>query len=489
MPWDQLGSMIDDCMVDVDDVDDDLDDADFEDELAGMISEEEVEEPPPKAPSPVKKAAPTPPPKSSPIPPQAAPSGNDPVSILTVRVDQFRKAVEVSEGSKKKRMERQLKSIETMLKKAQRGVAVSLEDIPSPPAGIGLNTKPENKAESPVKTPTPKSQSPVAVDPPKVDEKTPPPPVPARHESDPRSEKLAKLAKEADHYRALALAAKKNGDKDTAVQNLTKYKAIQAAISSGNADFDINNAPPAPKSEVSAPQVLQPPQVVPQPQEVQKPQAKTPLEALLQRRAQFDETATKAKNDGNSSKARRYGRIIKQYDQAIKDLKSGGQPDLSALPDLPNMAPIPGYAKKELTLEDAMNAANAPADEESPSPKKSPPKVPTKSPPKPPPQLAHQLSHEEMPQLPGAAKAGTDGTSKYQQQLEFLTNRHAQFKKAALEAKTKGDKETAMKHLRSMKGMEKMIESAKKGLPVDIRQLPPPPEAAPGRFQVIWKKV
>ena len=37
MPWEQLGSMIDDCMVDVDDVDDDLNDADFEDELAEMI--------------------------------------------------------------------------------------------------------------------------------------------------------------------------------------------------------------------------------------------------------------------------------------------------------------------------------------------------------------------------------------------------------------------------------------------------------------------
>ena len=37
MPWDQLGSMIDDCMVDVDDIDDDLNDADFEDELAEMI--------------------------------------------------------------------------------------------------------------------------------------------------------------------------------------------------------------------------------------------------------------------------------------------------------------------------------------------------------------------------------------------------------------------------------------------------------------------
>ena len=86
-----------------------------------------------------------------------------------------------------------------------------------------------------------------------------------------------------------------------------------------------------------------------------------------------------------------------------------------------------------------------------------------------------------MPQLDGAVSAGSDGTSKYQQQLDFLTNRHQQFKKAALTAKTAGDKEKAMSYLRSMKGMEKMIESAKSGRPIDIRQLPPAPESTPGK--------
>ena len=127
MPWEELGSMVDDCMVDVDDMDDDLDDADFEDELNGIISEEEVEVESPKALRPS---------------PQATESKNtsgEAIRILTTRVEQYKKAVEVSEGSKKKRMERQLKSLETMLKKAKRGGAVNVDDIPSPPAGIGLN--------------------------------------------------------------------------------------------------------------------------------------------------------------------------------------------------------------------------------------------------------------------------------------------------------------------------------------------------------------
>lgn len=144
MPWEELGTMVDDCMVDVDDMDDDLDDADFEDELNGIISEEEeVAEPEPaKAPTPTQAPPPTP----------AVAGSNEAIGILTTRVEQYKKAVEVSEGSKKKRMERQLKSIETMLKKARRGGAINVDEIPSPPAGIGLNPAVKKEvAEEPAK--------------------------------------------------------------------------------------------------------------------------------------------------------------------------------------------------------------------------------------------------------------------------------------------------------------------------------------------------
>lgn len=56
--------------------------------------------------------------------------------------------------------------------------------------------------------------------------------------------------------------------------------------------------------------------------------------------------------------------------------------------------------------------------------------------------------------------------SAYQQQLDFLLNRKAAFKEAALAAKKKEDKETAMDLLKKMKGFDPMIEQARNGLKV-----------------------
>ena len=266
----------------------------------------------------------------------------------------------------------------------------------------------------------------------------------------------------------MALTAKKNNDKETALANLGRMKQIQAALNDGNFDFILASKQTTPPPPPASKPVELPPTSPSAP--------KTPREALIQRRAQFNDIAEQSKKDGNSSKARRYGRIIKQYDQAIRELKKGGKPDFGELPDLPNMAPIPGYAKKELTLDDAINAAKTEPDVTPKTPPKSPPKVAPAPPPK---QLSHQLSHDEMPQLDGAVKAGSDGSSKYAQQLDFLNSRYAQFKAAAIAAKAEGDKEKALGYLRSMKGMEKMIESARSGLPIDIRQLPQAPSSVP----------
>ena len=48
---------------------------------------------------------------------------------------------------------------------------------------------------------------------------------------------MAKLTHQRDHYKKLALIAKKNNDKDTALLSLAKMKQFQAAIDSGNLDF------------------------------------------------------------------------------------------------------------------------------------------------------------------------------------------------------------------------------------------------------------
>ena len=61
-------------------------------------------------------------------------------------------------------------------------------------------------------------------------------------------------------------------------------------------------------------------------------------------------------------------------------------------------------------------------------------------------------------------------------QINFVNNRYHEFKKAALEAKKNGDKRKALEYLKIMKGLEPMLENARKGLPVDIRKIPPPPD-------------
>ena len=67
----------------------------------------------------------------------------------------------------------------------------------------------------------------------------------------------------------------------------------------------------------------------------------TIFESLQQRLAKYAEEDAKAKEAGNESKARRMGRIRKQYEDAIKLHKKGRPIPRDELPDPPNFPPIP----------------------------------------------------------------------------------------------------------------------------------------------------
>lgn len=60
--------------------------------------------------------------------------------------------------------------------------------------------------------------------------------------------------------------------------------------------------------------------------------ASSVLEALEQRLAKFKSTLEQATAESNTSKARRLGRIVKQYETAIKDHKRGKPIDTESLP-------------------------------------------------------------------------------------------------------------------------------------------------------------
>ena len=182
-------------------------------------------------------------------------------------------------------------------------------------------------------------------------------------------------------YKAMALSAKKENDKATAIHCFSTMKRIQAAIDEANFEFDV---PPKP-SKLEPVKQISKPETSPKPQKHLGQEAETPtqpavpstqpnappktlLEGLEQRRLVFFESEQKAIKEGNGSKARRLGRQRKQYDDVIKKVKAGQRPEISHLTVPPNAPPLPGENAAqtrsfEETLQNAANVANNPVDE------------------------------------------------------------------------------------------------------------------------------
>lgn len=69
--------------------------------------------------------------------------------------------------------------------------------------------------------------------------------------------------------------------------------------------------------------------------------ASSVAEALKQRLDIYKEQEQAAKDQGNNSKARRMGRIVKQYEDAIKRNNAGKSIPVDELPTPPGFGPIP----------------------------------------------------------------------------------------------------------------------------------------------------
>ncbi|CDS39407.1 CC2D1B protein [Echinococcus multilocularis] len=84
--------------------------------------------------------------------------------------------------------------------------------------------------------------------------------------------------------------------------------------------------------------------------------------------------------------------------------------------------------------------------------------------------------------LPAVGSASSSESRK----LELLRKRQTELRVAAAQAKARGDMGAAREYLRSSLSMNNMIRSVNAGLPIDLKQLPPPPGApiaATGRSQ------
>ena len=187
------------------------------------------------------------------------------------------------------------------------------------------------------------------------------------------------------------------------------------------------------------------------------PAPRSTLEALEQRLAKYQNSMEQAQAENNSSKVRRMGRIVKQYQDAIKAHKAGKSVPFDELPTPPGFPPIPG-APVKAEEDEGTGAATAalPAATGAPAAAANSPRGP-----RPAPSVASPPSAKDVPKKTASA-------TRQDKELAMLLERQSMFKQAALDAKKAGELPQAKEYLRMAKGFDPLISSNKCGIPVDM---------------------
>ncbi|XP_054741813.1 coiled-coil and C2 domain-containing protein 1-like isoform X1 [Anastrepha obliqua] len=418
----------------------------------------------------------------------------DTISLIQQRIEMYKlaevNAKTAGENAKARRFGRGLKTLLELQKQAKSGKEVNENDIPPE-----VSVKPQ--AEQ-VEDQTPNVPSRSAPPPPKLtpptDETTSLSPTdettsPINSESSkPTSSVLLQMEERQRQYKAAALQAKRNGETSTAIQFLKVVKQFDLVIQmvEKGEEVDLSDMPPTPdkfmdflsklqgnaeeagKGAAAEPAPIETPESVPIQEDASAPLSM--LEALEQRLEKYKSVEESAKTEGNSSKARRFARIVKQYEDAIKQYKVGRPVPYDELPVPPGFDPLP-----------IMNTTpvNPSAKKTTPIPKRSDP--PTNE------SISSQGSSESTPvpitsQSPPQKTDLTTRTSGNQQknnlaeqQMKILIDRQKEFKVAAIEAKKAGEIDQAKEYLKIYKGFDALLNAASSGLPVDLSTLPLPP--------------
>jgi len=157
-------------------------------------------------------------------------------------------------------------------------------------------------------------------------------------------------------YKAAALQSKRSGDISTALQFLKVVKQFDVVIKmcEDGQEVDLSDMPPPPAEfleflkkmqEEAAAEAVAEPTAAPEPTPVAPAPvlaaATNMLEALQQRLEKYQSVEAAAKAENNSGKARRFGRIVKQYEDAIKLYKAGKPVPYDELPVPPGFGPLP----------------------------------------------------------------------------------------------------------------------------------------------------
>jgi len=490
MPVENLDKMVADCMKDYDSAEEfsDTDDPDLLAELDGLDDAE--------APAPVEVA-----PLQQPVY-----AGESLLSIIQSRMSLYREAIDIAkfngDNSKVRRFDRGLKTLVAQERAVRSGQAVNEDDIP-PQISVGKRKEPEPEPEpEPAAGPPPYREAPPPVSahqppPPVHTQRAAPPPVPAHRAAPPsipphqgEVSKSTVVERRRQELKSLAMAAKNNGDKATALEYVKRIKycdqfkeQLQAGVDvdltalpgvdlTAEATRESSSAPPPAVRSFSRDDPIQIPSpsqggeegIPPPAPELfgAPPPPSSILEALTQRFEKYKGEEAKAKESGNHSKARRMGRIVKQYQDAIKMHRAGRPIPRGELPDPPGFAPIPvqdtpgGAAGKMAAPAPPAAAASAAAPQPSAAEAVSPPKP-------------------SAAQAPKVARQSSVMSLRDKQQMA-LEKRQKLFKEAALQAKQQGQMDMAREYLKQALSLNKLVEVSKAGLPVDMATLPVPPQ-------------
>lgn len=414
--------------------------------------------------------------------PQVTKPNTEIQNVLLARKEMYQSAIATAKtegaSSKVRRFERGLKEIDNLIKKVSKSGTISEDEIPPPVATkTSKPINPDTQTLPPPQTGRPIVQTPVERFTAPTETPVIPEPKPAlqlKAETTDHTEidsgKLSLLLERQKQFKVLALHLKQHGDIDGARQNLVtakQFDMVIAALKEGK-EIDLSDMPELPsKTTQPKPAPRPPPDATgPAPVKQSTEQSSAPsgpppaptsvMEALQQRLEKYQDASNKAKEEGNSSKARRMGRIVKQYQDAIKNYKLKKPVDFNELPCPPGFGPIPGVNAAADQPADPQEMAqmlvNAPTDEPTASSNASQPPRPS------------AVTQEASQPAPVA--------SRNEKEYQFLVTRQREFKKAALEAKQVGNVAEAKELLRQAKGLEPMIEAASNGIRVDVTTVP-----------------
>ncbi|GIX70821.1 coiled-coil and C2 domain-containing protein 1-like [Caerostris extrusa] len=422
-----------------------------------------------------------------------SPESNNAVTSVSVmlqeRLSMYNEAIRAAklsgDSAKVRRYGRGVKTIEGLIKSANSGASINEEDIP-PVVKIPKIEKSGNISNEPAVADlidNSATENSTKIDSPNVKE----------HSSTSSKAQLTRsdLIARRDQYKVASLQAKREGNKELALNYLRTVKTFNSVIEAmeNNQPVDLSNVPPPPKgfSELSVVTVKDNSPKVTHDEmqassEIEKaafaaanepaapelfaapPPPSTILEALQQRLEKYTVTKQAAEAENNSGKARRLQRIIKQYETAIKDFNAGRNVNFEELPTPPGFAPIPVSNVNTSQVKSVEKSAGKPVKEQNTAPHNASNKSPG--------QTVTANSNAVATKKPKIQRTNTSTVG--EKQLEFLLKRQKLFRQAALTAKQNGDIQQATEYLRMR--FDSMIEATKCGLPIDASTIPTPPQ-------------